>query len=97
MRKKIFTVYGGEIEFNFNANVTNEYGHFNLNFKRQLPLESNQRDLMATWIKRDLLMWPLRGKITPIENLIRAEGIRKESFKKAVKLHLEAAELEDGG
>lgn len=50
---------------------------------------------MSTWVNRELSMWPLKGKITSIEALL-PEGTRKESYRKAVKRHLEASELEDG-
>jgi hypothetical protein len=53
------------------------------------------RDLFSTWQERETMPWPLYGKAAPLE-LLLPDGPRKESFKKAVKLHLEAAELEDG-
>lgn len=53
------------------------------------------RDLFGTWQERETMPWPLYGKAAPLE-LLLPDGPRKESFKKAVKLHLEAAELEDG-
>ena len=57
--------------------------------------EQSLRELMSTWQDRDLWLWPLYGKVTSLDKLL-PDGLRKESYKKAVKLHLEAAELEDG-
>lgn len=63
MRRKILTVYGGEIDVNV-KNVTTENKYFSLSYKNQSLLDNKyQKDLPTTWLKRGVSMWLLKGEI----------------------------------